>query len=342
MRYLIYPKITKLNLFQCKCMNHFCDVMAKDKRKAYIALAVVSFFWGTTYLAAKISAAHIPGLFVAGVRQFVAGTILVGYFLGIGYNLPDKKSLVKITIQGVLLLCISQGLLTWALEFIDSGLAAIIAGLMPLFVAMFSILLLRFAKFTPLMILGLIVGFGGIVTIFYEHFAQLMNSKYLFGIILSLIATISWSFGTVFSSRYKPNTEIMFSVGLQMLIAGIITLVACGFSGKYTNLMEANADALWSLLYLILVGSLLTYSAYVFAVSKLPPTQVSIYAYINPIVAIFLGWLVLHESMSINVVTGTLITLGGVYLVNREFKKQQAAPSIPQGEVSGYKSQRKH
>ena len=305
-------------------MYHFCVVMAQDKRKAYIALALVSFFWGTTYLAAKISAAHIPGLFVAGVRQFVAGTLLVGYFLSIGYKLPDKKSMAKITITGVLLLCISQGLLTWALEFIDSGLAAIIAGLMPLFVALFSIILLRFAKFTPLMILGLIVGFGGIVTIFYEHFAQLVNSKYLFGIILSLIATISWSFGTVFSSRYKPNTEIMFSVGLQMLIAGVITLLACGFSGKYTNLMETNANALWSLLYLVLVGSLLTYSAYVFAVSKLPPTQVSIYAYINPIVAIFLGWLVLHESMSINVVTGTLITLGGVYLVNKEFKKQQA------------------
>lgn len=306
-------------------MYHFCDVMAKDKRKAYIALALVSFFWGTTYLAAKISAAHIPGLFVAGVRQFVAGTILVGYFLSIGYKLPDKKSLLKITIQGVLLLCISQGLLTWALEFIDSGLAAIIAGLMPLFVALFSILLLRFAKFTPLMVLGLIVGFSGIVTIFYEHFAQLMNSKYLFGIILSLIATISWSFGTVFSARYKPNTEIMFSVGLQMLIAGIIVLTVCGISGKYTNLMETNANALWSLAYLILVGSLLTYSAYVFAVSKLPPTQVSIYAYINPIVAIFLGWLILHESMSINVVTGTLITLGGVYLVNKEFKKQQVS-----------------
>ncbi len=299
--------------------------MAKDKRKAYMALAVVSFFWGTTYLAAKISAAHMPGLFVAGVRQAVAGTLLVGYFLSIGYKLPDKKSLLKITIQGVLLLCISQGLLTWALEFIDSGLAAIIAGLMPLFVAMFSIVLLRFAKFTPLMIVGLLVGFGGIVTIFYEHFAQLMNSKYLFGIILSLIATISWSFGTVFSARYKPNTEIMFSVGLQMLIAGCIVLVVCGVSGKYTNLMETNAAALWSLAYLILVGSLLTYSAYVFAVSKLPPTQVSIYAYINPIVAIFLGWLVLNESMSINVVTGTLITLGGVYLVNKEFKKQQVS-----------------
>jgi drug/metabolite transporter (DMT)-like permease len=296
--------------------------METDKRKAYIALALVSFFWGTTYLAAKISAQHIPGLFVAGVRQFVSGTLLVGYFLSMGYRLPDKKSWFSIAVQGVLLLCISNGLLTWAMEYIDSGLGAIIAGLVPLFVALFSILLLRFARFTPLMIIGLVIGFGGIVTIFYEHFAQLLNSRYAFGVGLSLIATISWSFGTVFASRYKPQTEIMFSVGLQMFLAGIIMLLVCGVSGKYANLLEAHSDALWSLLYLILIGSLLTYSAYVFAVSKLPPTQVSVYAYINPIVAIFLGWLILHESMSINVVTGTAITLGGVFLVNREFKKQ--------------------
>lgn len=297
--------------------------MKKETRKAYIALAMVSFFWGTTYLASKISAHYIPGLFVAGVRQFVAGLVMVGYFKSTGFAWPDKKSLAKITVQAVLLLCISQGLLTWSLEFIDSGLAAIIAGLMPLFVALFSILLLRFARFTALMIVGLLIGFGGIVTIFYEHFSQLLNPKYALGIGLALIATTSWSFGTVFASRYKPKTDILFSVGLQMLISGILVLSVCGLSGKYVNLMETNRSALWGLLYLIVIGSLLTYSAYVFAVSKLPPTQVSIYAYINPIVAIFLGWLILKEHMSINVFTGTFITLGGVYLVNKEFKKQQ-------------------
>ena len=311
--------------------------MKRETRNAYIALAWVSFFWGTTYLAAKISAQHMPGLFVAGVRQFVAGALMVGYFKSMGYRWPDKKSLATITVQGILLLCISQGLLTWALEFIDSGLAAIIAGLVPLFVALFSILLLRFARFTPVMILGLLIGFGGIVTIFYEHFAQLLNSRYAFGISLSFIATLSWSFGTVYSSRYRPNTEILFSVGLQMLIAGCIVLVVCGLSGKYVNLLEANPDALWSLLYLIGVGSLLTYSAYVFAVSKLPPTQVSVYAYVNPIVAIFLGWWLLHEQMSVNVITGTLITLGGVWLVNKEFKKQPPLP--PKGEVAKRKAQ---
>ncbi len=125
--------------------------MKRDKRRAYIALALVSFFWGTTYLASHISIQHIPGLFVAGVRQFVSGALLVAYFKSTGYAWPDKKSWIKIAIQGVLLLCISNGLLTWALEYIDSGLAAIVAGLVPLFVALFSILLLRFARFTRLM-----------------------------------------------------------------------------------------------------------------------------------------------------------------------------------------------
>ncbi len=296
--------------------------MKKEIRKAYIALAWVSFFWGTTYLAAKVSAQHIPGLFVAGVRQFVSGLLVVGYFKTMGYRWPDRKSWAKIVVQAFFLLCISNGLLTWSMEYIDSGLGAIIAGLVPLFVALFSILLLRFARFTPLMILGLIIGFGGIVTIFYEHFAQLLNSRYAFGVGLALVATLSWSFGTVFSSRYKPDTDLLFGVGLQMLLAGTVMLTVCGISGKYVNLMEAHSDALWSLVYLIVVGSLLTYSAYVFAVSKLPPTQVSVYAYINPVVAIFLGWWLLREQMSLNVITGTLITLGGVWLVNKEFKKQ--------------------
>lgn len=297
--------------------------MKAERRKAYIALAWVSFFWGTTYLASKISAHAIPGLFVSGVRQTVSGLILVAYFKSIGYQWPDKKSWGIIAVQGFFLLCIANGLLTWSMEYIDSGLGAIIAGLVPLFVALFSILLLRFARFTPLMILGLVIGFGGIVTIFYEHFSQLLNSKYAFGVGLSLAATVSWSFGTVYASRYKPKTNLLFGVGLQMLLAGVVILLVCGVSGKYTNLLQAESKALWSLLYLIIVGSLLSYSAYVFAVSKLPPTQVSVYAYINPIVAIFLGWLILKEHMSLNVITGTLVTLGGVWLVNKEFKKQQ-------------------
>ncbi len=114
---------------------------------------------------------------------------------------------------------------------------------------------------------------------------------------------------------------ILFNVGLQMLIAGIVLLVICLFTGKYVNLVDAGGTALFSLLYLVTFGSLLAYSAFVFAVSKLPPTLVSIYAYINPIVAVGLGWLLLHEKMNGNMLLGTFITLTGVYLVNREYRK---------------------
>lgn len=298
--------------------------MKKDLRKAYIALAVVSFFWGTTYLAIRISVVDIPALFLVGVRQFISGLIMVAYFKMMGHQWPDRKSLINITIQGILFLCISNGLMTWALQYVPSGLAAIIAALMPLFVVLFSVLLLRFARFTKLMILGLIIGIGGIATIFYEHLASMLDAKFAFGIGLCLIATMSWSFGTVYASKNKPTTHILFGVGLQMLIAGVIMLLICLVSGQYMNLADSHLSSLLSLIYLIVVGSVLTYSAYLFAVSKLPPTLVSIYAYINPLVAVILGWLILQEKMSINVLIGSLITVGGVYLVNREFKKQQS------------------
>jgi len=173
------------------------------------------------------------------------------------------------------------------------------------------------------MVLGLLIGFAGIATIFHEHFSQLLNPAFAFGISLCFISTVAWSFGTVFASRLRTSVAILFSVGLQMLIGGGCMLSICFASGKYVNLVRANRDALWGLLYLITFGSLLAYSAYVFAITKPPPTQVYVYAYINPILAVVLGWLFLREHFSIDVLTGTLITLGGVFVVNKEFQKQK-------------------
>src|SRR4051812_49101140 len=113
--------------------------MKKELQKGYLALALVSFFWGTTYIASKIGTHHMPGLFLAGVRQFSSGLIMVAFFLLRGYQLPTLSDLKKISIQGLLLLCMANGVLTWSLEYISSGLAAIIAALVPLFVTLFSI-----------------------------------------------------------------------------------------------------------------------------------------------------------------------------------------------------------
>jgi len=223
--------------------------------------------------------------------------------------------------QGIFLICISNGLLTWSLEYITGGLAAIIAALVPLFIVMFTVWLSKCAKITRWMIIGLVVGFMGVLTIFYDYLGQMQNKSFLFGVILALISTLSWSFGTVYTARQKPPIDILFSVGLQMLIAGILILFVCGITGKYVDPSTAGQDSWFAIFYLVIFGSLVAYSAYVFAISKLPATLVSVYAYINPVVAIVLGWLLLSEKMNSNMILGTLITLVGVYLVNQEFKK---------------------
>lgn len=293
--------------------------------KGYIALAIVCFFWGTTFLAIRIGARHIPGLFIAGVRQFSAGAILAGFFLLRGYSLPDRRTLRTISIQGILLLSIANGMLSWSLQYISSGLAAIIAGLVPLFVALFSIWLIGKARFTLWMLAGLLIGFAGILTIFYDYLHLMMNPAFAFGVALALAGTLSWSFGTVYTSRNRVPIDILFAVGLQMLIAGSVTLTVCLLSGKYVNLLHSPTGALYSIAYLVFFGSLLGYTAYVFAISRLPATLVSIYAYINPVVAIGLGWLLLHEKLNGNVALGAMITLGGVYLVSKEFRKQKTS-----------------
>src|SRR4029078_3352897 len=128
----------------------------------------------------------------------------------------------------------------------------------------------------------------------------LHNKSFLLGVILAVIATMSWSFGTVYTSKQKPSIDILFNVGLQMFIAGIVVLTICGVTGKYVNPAHIGQESWMALIYLILFGSLLAYSAYVFVIGKLPPTQVSVYAYINPIVAVVLGWLLLSEKMNVN------------------------------------------
>jgi len=295
--------------------------MKKESRNAYIALGLVSFFWGTTYIVARIGAQHMPGLFVAGIRQFLSGLILVSFFLAKGYKIPGIQVLKRISIQGIFLLCIANGLLTWSVEYISGGLAAIIAALVPLFIALFTVWLSKCARISRTMLIGLAVGFAGVITIFYDYLGQMQDKSFLFGVVLAVLSTLSWSFGTVYTAKQKPKIDILFSVGLQMFIAGIIMLIVCGITGKYVNLANAGQSSWLALSYLIVFGSLLAYSAYVFAISKLPPTQVSVYAYINPIVAVILGWLLLAEKMNMIMLIGMLITLGGVYIVNQESKK---------------------
>jgi hypothetical protein len=244
--------------------------MKKEISRAYIALAIVSFFWGTTYIASRIGAQHMPGLFMAGIRQFSSGIILVGFFLAKGYSLPNKEIMRKISIQGIFLLCFANGLLTWSLEYISSGLAAIIAGtgstVCYSFFNMAFTLYKNFKTDDPWddhwprrcchYILRLPWANTQQVVCFWSCACTPFDTE-----------LVVWH-GVLFKA--KLSIDILFGVGLQMLFAGIVILVVCGLTGKYVNLADTGHASWFALLYLIFFGSLLAYSAYAFAISKLP------------------------------------------------------------------------
>ena len=181
-------------------------------------------------------------------------------------------------------------------------------------------------------VIGLLLGFGGVCIIFADHLQDFVNPDFLKGIILSLIATWTWALATLYTKKQAAHFNPYFSLGLQMLISGTTLLVITGATGTAAPLASIPWQSWASIVYLVLFGSLLAFICYLFALQNLPTEQASIYAYINPMVAVLCGWLVFNEKISIYITVGGLVTLLGVFLVNRAFK---AAPPPAQAEPEG-------
>ncbi|MCR6718915.1 MAG: EamA family transporter [Chitinophagaceae bacterium] len=295
--------------------------MSQDNNRAYIALVLVSIVWGTTYVAARVGANQMPGFFVAAVRHFLSGAVLVAFYLLRGYKIPPLATLKTISIQGFFLLCLANGMLTWSMQYLSGGMAAIIVALVPLFVALFSLGEKGKGRITKLMWVGWIAGLAGVIFIFWDYLHVSGSENRWIGFVLAFASVIAWAWGTVYTSRQSPQKEILFGAGLQMFISGAFMLLLCAITGYYVQPSQIEASGWFALGYLVIFGSLIAYSAYVFALAKLPASLVSIYAYINPVVAVLLGWMLLAENINTKIAIGILITLGGVYLVNNEFKK---------------------
>lgn len=294
--------------------------MKKSNTNAYIALAMVSILWGTTYLASRIGVRHVHGLMLAGVRQTIAGTILIGFFLLKGYKLPDKTVLSRLFVIGVMMLCLSNGLITWAMQYIPSGLCAIIVATVPIWITIFSYFLVERSRLSILLILGMFIGFLGVGGIFYDYLPSLMNPEFRLGIILTMIACVSWAMGSVLTTRWALKVNFLYGAGFQMLFSGLVMVITSVLMGQPFPAADGGVELWGSLLYLIFIGSILGYSSYVFALNNLPPSLASVYAYINPIVAVLLGWLILKEHLNWITCISSMITLTGVYIVKLSVK----------------------
>lgn len=291
------------------------------KQKALLALIWVCFFWGTTWIASKIAVSNgVHGLQVAAIRHIIGGGLYIIFFLLKKEPLPKGKELWRtIFILSVLNFMLSNGLSYWGLQYISSGLGAIIGAIFPLWIVIID--LFKGERLPRKAIVGLLLGFGGICIIFSDHLKDFLNAGFTFGIILSVLATMSWALGTVYTKKHAANFNPYFSLGLQMFISGIMLTGIIKSTGLYMPLQDIPVKAWWALLYLLTIGSVLTFVAYLYCLQHLPTSVASLYAYVNPVVAILLGALLFSEKLNMLIAVGGAVTIAGVYLVNDAFRK---------------------
>lgn len=291
-----------------------------------LALAWVSFFWGTTWIASKEGVRYIPGIQMAAIRQFISGLLYIVFFLIIKAPWPKGKQWKTIVILALLNFTLSNGLSTAGVKYISSGLGAIIAAIFPIWVVIISFF--RGEKIAKLAVSGIVISFGGVCVIFYEHLGDFLIPDFRLGIILSVLATITWAFGTLYTKKKASSFNPYFSLGLQMFISSILLLAYNGSMGIAVNLAEIPAITWYSITYLVIVGSLITFSIFIYSLQHLPPEVSSIYAYINPIVAVLLGAVIFGESLTLSIAIGGAVTLSGLYMVNKSLRQSRKKTNI--------------
>lgn len=296
-----------------------------NKQKAYIALSVTSIVWGTSWIASRLAVQKVPALQVSSIRQFIAGMLFTGFFLMKGYKLPNLKQLKWLAGMSVLLFVSANGLATVGVKYITSGLAALIAALYPLSVVIIERVFFKNTKITGLTFIGILLGLAGIALVFYENAFHNHQDGYWIGIVVSLIAMLSWSVGTIFIARKQINMNPYYSTGLQMLIGSGFLLVLATSTGNTIAIAAIPLQTWLSISYLVVMGSILAYVAFIYTMKHLEASIAALYAYINPIVAILIGSVIVNETITAEIIIGSIITLIGVYIVNLSLRKQKQA-----------------
>ena len=215
----------------------------------------------------------------------------------------------------------ANGLSTWSIKFIPAGLSSLIGALYPLSVVIIEKVFFKSKRMTGVTFLGLFLGIAGIAIVFYENAFHHTGPNFLFGVFLSSVAMLSWSVGTIFIARNKVEINPYYGIGWQMLISSFILFVIAQTTQPVIPL-HAIPLTVWLVIgYLVLFGSLIAFVAFIYSMKKLPAAVASLYAYINPLIAMIGGYLILNEKLSVNILWGSAVTLIGVFLVNYSVKR---------------------
>jgi drug/metabolite transporter (DMT)-like permease len=293
----------------------------KPDVKLIISLVIVGLVWGTTYLGIRVAVETIPPWFITSIRQGIAALIILAILI-------YKKELAWIGwanfktqfIPAILMIVLANGLTTIAEKFVPSGLTSIMSALSPLVIFLGSIIFgLEKPSFKGFF--GVLLGFSGVIFIFREGLGAILDPNYKIGMLFLGIAILSWSAGTVYSkiNIHKSNT-ISLNLFYQFLIAAIIQLILAFIFSSDTKISNWSFRSIFAMFYLGVFGSVLAFYCYYYALKRVTALQVSILNYINTIIAIFLGWLLLAEVITSDFIIATILIILGVFIIN--YKRQ--------------------
>jgi drug/metabolite transporter (DMT)-like permease len=294
--------------------------MAGLRGKALIAYLVVCVFWGSTYLAIRVGVGVLPPFLFAGLRFLIAGALLLAVALALGDTLPRRLVDWRTqAIVGVLLLAGGNAFVVWAEQYTPSGVASIFVVTVALWMAFFDAIIPGGAgDLTWRVVAGLLLGFVGTALLVGASPAEILRAD-LRGPIALTCASASWSLGSVYGKRHHTETSPYVGAALQMIAGGAAVAVVGTLLGEWGR-WHLTGTGVGAMAYLVVFGSILGYSAYTYALRHASPTIVGTYAYVNPVIAVLLGWLILHESVTARTFIAMGLIVGAVVWIQFSYK----------------------
>lgn len=287
----------------------------RQHRLAILAWLTVCVVWGTTYLAIRVALESVPVAALAGLRWTVAGTLLLAALAAGRHRLPAPREWPALALVGFLMTVVGNGFVVWAEQSVASGLAAVVVATVPFWNVALEALLPGGERLSARTCGGLLVGFTGIVVLVWPELAlNGAGSRFVLGVLALQLACVGWAIGTSFTKRRPASGHPLGAPAFQMLFGGVMFLVLATAAGEWPRLaFTARSGA--AMVYLVVAGSIVGYSSYVYALRHLPVSTVSLYAYVNPIIAVVLGTLLLAEPMTARVVVAAVLVLAGIAIV---------------------------
>lgn len=307
--------------------------MKSEKFLAWLAFGIICLVWGTTYLGIRVAIETLPTFLLIAARFVVAGSILLGICKLRGERIPTSLSdWANLGFIGIMLIGVGNGAVVWAEHFVVSGFAALLVATSPIWMAAMEAMRKDGERLTTRKIIGILIGFAGVgILVSKDLSPSNFNPHFLLGVIVLQIGSICWNFGSIRSKYHPVKASPLVSAAIQMLVGGTVMGIVGLAMGELPQ-FHFSTRSLIAYLYLMIFGSIVAYGAYVYALSKIKTSTLSLYAYINPAVAVVLGWAILDEPLGVRAILAMLVIFGGVALVQTG-RKPRLTYAMPKTEA---------